>query len=408
MKTLGFVGLLMALSASASAQTPKPPIVQGESLLSAPLRQQEAAQLTAHSTLARREGATLILTYYTGTRHQQEVARLTDGDDGCARYVFIGAKRLFSGYLHAVTDMAEINCDNGEIAARFIVRHGWHLWTYTPSTATPDGRFLFTGGNPVFPERPTATVFSVAQNMAVAEFQMACPKAEALSETAFRIDCGTFSGEAFLDKGWKIKLKRYAGELRDTESQIIKPTGLSSTNGGDAFEDTREEAEALVRFPGLARRDGPDLVILEKGREVRRVTDGASGCPGRPFRGGPNRFWFHSALNLYDARTRTAKPVARIRCQAGEFPGFMFVPSQGDALYVPGQVYASPDGRSLVNSYNVLSIIDWPSRKEVLRQGMSCRNVVWAGSARFEALCDGDKKTIFQRKGKTWQVKTPA
>ncbi|MFT3996797.1 MAG: hypothetical protein QM667_05265 [Asticcacaulis sp.] len=409
----GLIGLLSGgaiLTQSAYAQSDTAPVLKAETLLSAPLRLDEPAALAEHAPVARREGNQLVLTYYAGTRHAQTVARLTDGDGVCQRYVFTGTKRLFSGYLHAMTDMAEVNCDNGDIAARFIQNDRGRLWTYTTSTATPDGRYLLAGGNPIYPDVPGATVFSVVHNIVNDGFHIACPTAEAVSGSLFRIDCVSFSGEAVLDGKWQIRIRRYAGDDRDSTAKTIEPYRGFITNGGDIFRDTALEAEQMAAFPGQAQRDGPDLVILEGKREVRRLTDAVSGCPDKSFRGSPNRFWFGGTVPLYDARARRPVPVAVVACQAGEFRIRMLVPARGEPYVAAQGATPSPDGRTLVKAYGSTEIVDWLSRKTLLAVPDACGSFRWTSNTRLEAECQSNladrarTQIVFSRINGVWRA----
>ncbi|MDC7683963.1 hypothetical protein PQU92_11800 [Asticcacaulis sp. BYS171W] len=388
MKIIASLSLAIGIVWAAPGLAADQPAISAENLLSAPLRLAEAETLKHHSDVARREGSTLIITRFAGTSSAREAGRFTDDDGACERYQFVGVKALFSPYLHAITQVPELNCDNGDIAARFLLRDsGKPFYTFGRSIASSDGQFLVLEGNPVYAARPSTEVINWQYAFAEARFDIACREVTAQPQNQFMATCLDFYGIISEDKSWNVRLTRYLNGDEPYQSTRFDSRTISISNGGNVFEDTQREATRIALKPGMARRDGPDLIILDKGKEMRRLTD-AQGC---------ERYWFDTTMELYDADLSKRVPVAVVTCQQGEFEMSQLVPAKGDILQIPQGAVASDDGKTVLLMYGSTEIVDWPTRKVLLRLPERCVDAQFVRPGLFTAKCENYETHISRR-----------
>ncbi len=325
----------------------------------------EADAIAAHSDLVRRDGHKLIVTYAG-----HAVIQMVDGESGCDSYHFVDALPLYDARTHRVQPVAELTCN---AADKHVLL--WPDADVQPvgahAVASSDGHYVFIDQ---MPDRPGAGIFNWAAGYMAGTFDMPCTNARAEGIDGFVADCAKHKDVHV------ARLVNGSGLWTMTVGQdVLAKSNLAViSNGGDPFVMAQNEAAAIAAHPGLVRRDGPDLVILDNGKDARRMGDIASGC----------HYWFHDAVSLYDPNLKAMAPVARVACQRGEFEMALLAPSYADPLPAPQGLAVSPDGKIVLLTYGSTDIVDWVSRQVLFHLPTPCRDLKAVGDRHFTCVVE--------------------
>ncbi len=161
--------------------------------------------------------------------------------------------------------------------------------------------------------------------------------------------------------------------------QTVKPTSPSPA------QRLSEEARWLARYPDVATRDGPTLVIRHGGAEVARYVDDPKGC---------NPYSISKVVELYDDASRRRLPVAEVTCRFGPLDNRYLVLPSSDKYMVRDDVEAAPDGKTLATADNALgdrggrfTLVAWPSLQRIAQFKAGCRRAQWRDSDHLSAVC---------------------
>ncbi len=156
-------------------------------------------------------------------------------------------------------------------------------------------------------------------------------------------------------------------------------------DGPSPAQRRAEEAKWLARYPEVATRDGPTLIVRHDGAEVARYVDDPKGC---------NPYSVSKVIRLYDQASGGLQPVAEVTCRFGPIDNRYLVLPSSDKYTVRDDVTASPDGRMLAMADNALgptggqfALIDWPSLTRVAVFKAGCRDIAWRDAGHIDAVC---------------------
>lgn len=385
---------LMASGARALSIPPPPVVVEGKDGA-------ESWALTAWPNLVKRDGDSLQVMNHGGGRHATSAAVFHDGIGPCATYRFSDAQMLFDGYTRRREPVAELICGNPDGDQRALVRaNGQLLLSAGKLTASANGHYVFIEkrherseddyGKPVdLGMLASIEKWTYGGSGGAGPFTVACTQSRPDGAADFRARCTeTASGRSFDArfagaqpdkpddgyKGWRLYNLSDPSDVRDYRSPYLT---LSISNAADPFSLAQTEARAIASHPGLARRDGPELVLLDNGRDARRIADE-----------GRCTYWFSGkSPGLYDARTGAKAPVAEIYCQSGEFRVRSLAPAYAPPLNTPQGYAVSEDGKTVATLYGSTDIIDWQSRNVLLHYPHRCVELTARGNGHFSASC---------------------
>lgn len=360
----------------------------------------EAKALAAWPKLARRDGDRLLVMNHGGGRFSDTADVFIDGQGNCQTYRFTGAQMLFDGYTRRREPVAELTCVTADGPQSVLVRQDGSLLTGRKLTASADGHYIFIEGRHEWSEddhgKPIdlGTVASIAKwtiggSGGDGPFTVACTQSRPDGLSDFRAWCtDTITGKSFKariaavdpakpDNSFKRWRVYNLSDPADDGFHLNDYQMISSWNMADPFILAGDEARAMTAHPGLVRRDGPDLVLLDNGREATRVSD-ERGCA----------YWFFGkSADLYDARKGAKAPVAEIYCQRGEFHVLMLAPPYAPSLRIGQNYVVSDDGKTVAVGYGSTDIIDWQSRQVMLHYPLACHDLSARGNDHFSAQC---------------------
>ncbi|HVZ29260.1 MAG TPA: hypothetical protein VG839_02630 [Asticcacaulis sp.] len=416
----GFAAALVALAVTAghagALTVPPPPVL--------PEPNSEAWALFQWPQLAQRDGNHLLVMNHGGGKFSNKAAVLTDGVGECQTYRFAGALRLFDAHTRRLEPVAELLCLTAEGSQHALVRDDGSLLTGRKLTASADGHYVFIEARHRWSEDDSGKPIDLGQVAEIEKwtygggggggpFKVVCRQSRPDGPADFRALCtDPKTGQSFdarfaatdpakPDNGYKAwRLYNLSTPSDDKRYYMTDSIIISFSNASDPFVAAAAEAKAIAAHPGLVRRDGPELVLLDKGHESRRLRD--DGC----------EYWyFGRSAALYDARTGTKSPVAEIDCRQGEFSLTALAPPYAPPQFAYQHYAVSDDGKTLIIGYGSTDIIDWQSRKVLLNYPHRCDSMTVRGSDHFSARCETDngpdgKLTVdFDRDGGgTWAV----
>jgi hypothetical protein len=356
----------------------------------------EAKVLAAWPKLAQRDGNQLTIMNHGGGSSANAADVLVDGKGGCLTYRFTGVLSLYDLHTRRLEPVAEVRCTTAGETSQILVGDPHReplINSAGPLTASSDGHYVFV--ETVRRETPDgkpagigARILNWTDLLGDSDpFTVACAGSRPDGVDNFRATCTdpvtghSFEARFAADpattdasfKPWAYFNLSTPSDARGHETQDM--IGIVA-NTPDPFNYAKAEAKALVAHPSLVRRDGPDLVVLDHGRDAGRISDDETvRC----------RYWFvGKTANLVDPRTGTQAPVAEIRCEHGEFDRFILAPAYGPPFVIREQYAVSGDGRTVFNGGD---IVDWPSRKVLLSYGRPCYDIKTRGNDHFSATC---------------------
>jgi hypothetical protein len=358
----------------------------------------EARALAQWPKLARRDGHHLLVMNHGGGRFSTSASVFLDGVGDCQAYRFTGAQRLFDGYTRRLEPVAQLTCTTPDGDRHALVRsNGQLLMSDGGLTASADGHYVFiekrheTGGgdNGVVDMGMAASIESWTAVGGGGPYTLTCTGSRPEGAADFRATCiDPANGRAFdarfasarpekpdgTYKPWKVF---NLSDPSDTADHLNPNRLISISNGGDPFVSARSEAAAIAEHPGLVRRDGAELVVLDNGRDARRMRDE-----------GDCVYWFFGKnIDLFDARKSAKAPVAEIYCQRGEFQRRLLAPAYAEPLVAGLSYVVGDDGRTVMISGNPSAIIDWQSRKVLLQHTRYCDHLQARGNDHFSGTC---------------------
>ncbi len=423
LKALLAVTALLAPVAQAETAAPPRTVVITYTDLS---RETEAMALAAWPKLAKRDGNRLMVMNHGGGKFSDAAFVFINGQGPCASYHFTGIQQLFDGYTRRLEPVAELVCWNTDSVQQALVRNDGSLLTggVGELTASADGHYVFIGMRHEHSEddRGKSVDLGFVASMVKwtlggvnsgGPFSVHCTKARPDGASAFRAYCAdpasnhgfeariaSASPDPHYERGTSWRVYNLS-DPTDTADYQGSYTVMSIGNGGEPFASAAVEAKAISDHPGLVRRDGPDLVLLENGREARRMRDEGA-CVN----------WFYGkSIDLYDARKNAKAPVAEIYCQTGEFHILTLAPPYGPPQPAYQDYVASDDGKTLMVGYGSTDIIDWQSRQVLLSYPHRCDDMAPRGNDHFSARCERDDSkadalaaTDFDRVDGVWTV----
>lgn len=387
----------------------------------------EARMLAQWPKLAQRSDHQLMIMNHGGGEFSTSASVFVDGQGPCASYLFTGVQKLFDTYTRRLEPVAELTCVTAEGSQHALVRGDGTLITSAAGlTASADGHYVFIEqqhehseddqGKPVdYGMEPSIRTWTASGG--AGPYALACTHSRPDGASDFRATCAEPNGHTFearfadarpekrsYYKAWKVY---NLDDPSDAKSYLNPIIMLSVSNEGDRFNLATDETKALADHPGLVRRDGPALVLLDGGRDAGRISDE-----------GRCDYWFlGKSADLYDARKGVKAPVAEIWCHRGEFGARLLAPAYAPSLNAGYDYAASEDGKTVIIQGNAASIIDWQSRKVLLTYAKYCRDMAARGNDHFSASCEGPEKnghttqiTVnFDRDAAgTWVVAEPA
>ncbi len=207
--------------------------------------------------------------------------------------------------------------------------------------------------------------------------------------------------------GWLVAVGLVAGLPLPAAAQDSGIDIRSNAFHGSPWEQQalKDEATLLTANPGIARRDGDDLVISYRGQVVTTLKP-TSGC---------DSYIVRKVLWLYDEASQAKEGVADITCHMGEFTIDVLIMPDGLQL-MNRDVSASPDGRLLVTGgednymdISRLSLYRWPSPDTFAQFPAHCLTHDWQDNTHFQVDCrydasdKGDDGTTVQFDADVWR-----
>lgn len=405
----GFVvalALLAATAEQANAITVSPPPVL-------PLPNSEAWALFQWPQLAKRDGDHLLVMNHGGGKYSDKAAVLTDGAGACQTYRFNGVLKLFDAYTRRIEPVADVICTTPDGQTHMLIGNpDWppSVTSLGKLTASADGHYVFADSVPIYRAGPDGKrinlgseahiynwtgVFTGSQGLVVS-----CRQARPDAAEGFRATCrDAATGQDFNARFALDPAKPGGGQTAwrlfnlsdpsDTGAYLFSGSSedvvIMLDAGPDPFDQAKAETKALADHPGLLRRDGPALVVLDHGRDVWRIHD-SDHC----------MYWFKGqTVDLYDPRAGAKAPAAVIQCPHGNSQNAILAAAYDPAPFPWQRDNAvSDDGRTALirarNADNVLAttVVDWPSRKPLASYASYCYNLKAQGNDRFSATCE--------------------
>lgn len=378
------LALLAVTSGRADAfSIPPPPVATAENMA-----------LYNWPKLAQRDGKSLLVMNHGGGTFSTAAAVFTDGAGDCQTYRFSGVQMLFDGYTRRREPVADLVCQTVDGPQHALVRQNGSLLNGRKLTASADGHYVFIEGRHAWSEddhgnpvdlglAASVAKWTIGANGGGGPFVVSCRQSRPDGPSDFRARCMDAAGNSFdariagttpdkPDDGYK-RWRIYDLSAPSDNKTYLSPVQMISTwNIPDPFVSAANEARAITEHPGLVRRDGPDLVLLDNGKDARHMRD--DGC----------EYWYSGrSIALYDARAGTKRPVAEINCQRGEFDLIVLAPPYAPPQFAYQGYAASDDGKTLMIGYGSTDIIDWQSRKVLLSYPHRCGEMTVRGSDHF-------------------------
>lgn len=175
------------------------------------------------------------------------------------------------------------------------------------------------------------------------------------------------------------------------DEPVAPPVARSDVNPNAFVGTPREtaaklhESQLLEQYPGVASRNGPELVISYRGDIVVTYTDNPQGC---------DRYIVEQILKVRDPDTASLEAIALVACHFGTTTNrYLVLPNSGK-YNVISDIAASPDGRLFATSDSTVTkargafiISKWPDTNSRFEFPAGCKTIKWLNDSELNADC---------------------